>query len=127
MTPTLNDLRRIAEIEFGHLVVDSQPLGEKTHLFLNDSSYIDLWLSRRLQERFGFHWERRHLDGTMYRYDNFPNTAWRDVATYPRHFDRRSQDTVMIPPFGADLLGGFRDFMAFVETTLAADEAPHRR
>ena len=68
MTPTLNDLRRIAEIEFGHLVIDSQPLGEKTRLFLNDGSYIDLWLSRRLQERFGFHWERRHLDGTMYRY-----------------------------------------------------------
>jgi hypothetical protein len=118
MSITLHDLRRIAEIEFGHLVVDSHPLGEKTRLFLSDGSYIDLWLSRRLQERFGFHWERRHLDGTMYRYDNFPNTAWRDVATYPRHFHSGSQDTVIAPQFSADLLAGFRDFMSFVQTKL---------
>jgi hypothetical protein len=120
VTPTLNDLCRIGEIEFGHLVVDSQPLGEKARLFLNDGSYIDLWLSRRLQERFGFHWERRHLDGTMYRYDNFPNTAWRDIETYPRHFHNGSQDAVIAPPFAADLLAGFREFMIFVETTLTA-------
>ena len=68
---TLDDLRRVAEIEFGDLVTDSLPLGEKLRLYLSDGSYMDLWLSRRLHERFGFHWERQHLDGTVYRYDNF--------------------------------------------------------
>ncbi len=80
MTISLDDLHRIAEIEFGNLVTDSQPSDEKLRLFLNDGSYIDLWLSHKLRERFGFHWERRHINETFYRYDNFPNTAWRAFA-----------------------------------------------
>jgi len=44
---TLDDFRRVAEIEFGDLIADSQPLGEKLRLYLGDGSYIDLWLSRR--------------------------------------------------------------------------------
>ncbi|MBI5290349.1 MAG: hypothetical protein HY872_00545 [Chloroflexi bacterium] len=67
MTVSLDDLRRVAEVEFAGLVTDAQPLGEKLRLFVSDGSYIDLWLSRKLSERFGFHWERRHLDDTFYR------------------------------------------------------------
>ena len=114
MMVTLGDFRRIAEIEFGSLVADSQALGEKLRLFLNDGSYLDVWLSRRLHERFGFHWERRHLNGTFYRYDNFPNTAWRDVGSYPYHFHNGSQDQVGATPFSTDLLTGFREFMHFI-------------
>jgi len=118
---TLDDFRRVAEIEFGDLIADSQPLGEKLRLYLGDGSYIDLWLSRRLHERFGFHWERRHLDGTFYRYDNFPNTAWRDIASYPYHFHAGSQDTVISTPFATDPLAGFREFMNFVAAKVRGD------
>ncbi len=121
MTVTLEDLRRIAEVEFGSLVADSQPLGEKLRLFLSDGSYVDLWLSRRLHERFGFHWERRHLDGTFYRYDNFPNTAWRDIVGYPYHFHDGSQDEVISTPFSTDLLTGFREFMRFVAAQVGGE------
>lgn len=124
MTVTLEDFRRIAEIEFGSLVADSQPLGEKLRLFLGDSSYVDLWLSRRLHERFGFHWERRHLDGTFYRYDNFPNTAWRDIVSYPYHFHDGAQDEVISTPFSTDLLTGFREFMRFVAVKISSDSEP---
>jgi hypothetical protein len=114
VTVSLNELRRIAEVEFGNLVTDSQSLGEKLRLFLDDGSHVDAWLSRTLPDRFGFHWERRHLDGTFYRYDNFPNTAWRDIETFPRHFHNGSQDMVQSAPFSADTLAGFRDFMRFI-------------
>ena len=60
----LSDLRRLAELEYGDIVVDSQMLSEKLRLFLFDTSFVDIWLSRRLPNRFGFHWERRHLDGS---------------------------------------------------------------
>lgn len=120
MTISINDLRRIAEVEYGHLVVDGQPLGEKIRLFLVDGSYIDMWLSRRLQGRFGFHWERRHLDGTFFRYDNFPNTAWRNIATYPYHFHNGSQDNVIASPFESDLPAAFREFMDFVKARLTS-------
>jgi hypothetical protein len=118
VTTSLDDLQRIAEVEFATLMIDSQPLGEKLRLFLTDGSYVDLWLSRKLSDRFGFHWERRHVDGTCYRYDNFPNTAWRSVDTYPYHFHNGSQDAVEAAPFAADLLSGFRDFMRFVQAKL---------
>ena len=119
MTASIEDLRRIAEIEFGDLVIDSQPLGEKLRIFLADSSYIDAWLSRKLPDRFGFHWERQHIDGTLYRYDNFPNTAWREVNTYPHHFHRGSQNTVESTPFAVEPLEAFRDFLRFVRANLA--------
>ncbi len=119
MSLSVDDLRRIAEIEFVDLVIDSQPIGEKARLFLFDGSYIDLWLSRKLDRRFGYHWERSHIDGRSYRYDNFPNTAWREVSTYPRHFHQGSQDQVVPAPFSEDLVTGFRQFMNFVRVTLA--------
>jgi len=119
VTTSLDDLRRIAQIEFGHLIADVLSMGEKVRMFLTDNSYIDLWLSRRLPERFGFHWERRHLDGTFYRYDNFPDTTWMQVSTFPRHFHNGSQEAVEAASFSADLTAGVREFMRFAGTKFA--------
>jgi len=55
MIPTLHDLQQIAEVEFGSIIIDSQSLGDKLRFFLMDESYIDIWLSRKLNTRFGFH------------------------------------------------------------------------
>lgn len=113
MNPSFELLVRIAEIEFSEIVVDSALLGEKLRLFIKDSSYIDIWLSQTLTGRFGIHWERRHLDNTFYRYDNFPDTAWHSVDTYPRHFHNGSQETVEKAPFSPDLTEGLREFLRF--------------
>jgi hypothetical protein len=86
MNPSLNELQRIAELEFSAIIVDSQLVGEKLRLYISDESLIDVWVARKQQYRFGFHWERRHLDGTIYRYDNFPDTDWQAVETFPYHF-----------------------------------------
>lgn len=118
MNPSFETLARIAEVEFSGIVVDSVPLGGKLRLFINDTSYIDIWLSHTLEDRFGIHWERRHLDGTFYRYDNFPDVAWHIVETYPRHFHNGSQDAVELAPFSPDLIEGFRDFLRFAAKKL---------
>lgn len=104
MMHTLYDLQQIAEVEFSTIIVDSQPFGDKLRLFLVDESYIDIWLSRKLNNRFGFHWERQHVDGTLYRYDNFPDTDWHLVVTYPYHFHNGSQKKVETSPFSPDVL-----------------------
>jgi hypothetical protein len=95
-------------------------MGAKLRLVLSDSSYVDVWLSRKLRGRLGLHWERRHIDGCIYRYDNFPNTNWQSVSTYPYHFHDGSQDNVVVSPFSQEILQGFREFMAFVESKLSA-------
>ena len=111
---SLAQLRRIAEVEFAAIVVQTDMLGAKLRVLLTDTSYIDVWVSRTLSGRFGFHWERRHLDGRIYRYDNFPDTNWSSVTTFPAHFHDGDQDTVVAAPFATTSGQGFREFMAFV-------------
>ena len=115
---SLEQLRRIAEIEFASIVIQTSFLGPKLRVLLRDTSYVDVWVTRKLTHRFGFHWERRHLDGTIYRYDNFPDTDWAEVSTFPFHFHAGSQGKVVAAPFAITLDQGFRDFMAFVQQTL---------
>ena len=99
-------------------------MGSKLRVTLTDTSYVDAWASRKLSGRFGFHWERRHLDGRLYRYDNFPDTNWSSVSTFPAHFHDGDQDTVVAAPFATDVEQGFREFMAFVQRTMRAQAAP---
>ena len=35
----------------------------------------------RLKNRFDFHWERTHIDKTIYRYDNFPDAKFKKIKT----------------------------------------------
>jgi hypothetical protein len=114
-------IRRIAEIEFSSVVEQTDILGSKLRVLLTDSSYIDVWTSRTLNKRFGFHWERRHLDERFYRYDNFPDTNWSNVSTFPFHFHDGTQDAVISSPFATEPLQGFREFIAFVEGTIDRD------
>jgi len=113
LTP-LESLRRIAEVEFSDLVIQAESMGPKLRLFLVDGSYIDIWAARKLEGRFGFHWERRHLDGRIYRYDNFPDSEWSSVSTFPFHFHDGEQGRVVAAPFATELDQALREFLSFV-------------
>ena len=108
-------IRRIAEVEFDSIVIQTDFIGAKLRILLTDASYVDAWASRKLSGRFGFHWERRHLDGAIYRYDNFPDTNWSGVSTFPFHFHDGDQNNVVDAPFTQTIEQGFREFMAFVQ------------
>ena len=116
----LDRIRRIAEVEFAAIVVQTDTLGSKLRVLLTDTSYVDVWASRKLSGRFGFHWERRHLDGRIYRYDNFPDTDWAGVATFPFHFHDGDQEHVVAAPFAPALEQGFREFTFFVRRMMDA-------
>ena len=120
MNDTLIKLQRVAEVEFAEIVEHTFALGTKLRITLTDTSYIDVWASQKIVGRFGFHWERRHLDESIYRYDNFPDTNWRDVATFPFHFHSGSQDNVVAAPFSSDLETSFREFLDFVADRIAS-------
>lgn len=121
---SLAQLRRIAEVEFAAIVVQTDVLGAKLRILLTDSSYVDVWVSRMLSERLGFHWEWRHLDGCIYRYDNFPDTNWSNVATFPAHWHDGVQDNVVAAPFATAPEQGFREFMAFVQARISHQANP---
>jgi len=85
----LEDLARIAEIEFSNIVDGTEMVETKLRIILIDDGFVDVWLSKRLISRFGFHWEHKVVD-LSYRYDNFPDIKWRNVSTFPYHFHNGS-------------------------------------
>lgn len=105
---SIHDLERFADIEFADIVVSTMFIGHKLRIFLTDSSFIDVNLSQRLPDKFGFHWERMNQAGEVFRYDNFPDQNWKNVSTYPHHFHNGKQETVEAAPFPLDVLNGFR-------------------
>jgi len=67
------ELSTIALTEFADIVEATRMVENKLRIFLVDGSYIDVWVSIRRPGVFAYHWERRGLNGTIYRYDNIPD------------------------------------------------------
>ncbi|WP_423244371.1 toxin-antitoxin system TumE family protein [Desulfofundulus thermobenzoicus] len=74
---------------------------------------MDIWFSLKLKERYSYHWERRGLDGTMYRHDNAPHRRWEWVKTFPRHFHNGAEENVEesdLSPVPEEAIRQFLDF-----------------
>ena len=115
---TIIDLQRIAEIQFSDIVLDTYLLEHKLRITLIDSSFIDVHVSQKLPDKFSFHWETKDAKGTIYRYDNFPDRNWSYLSSYPYHFHKEDQNTVVVPPFPFEVLQGFISFMEFVRNEI---------
>lgn len=116
--PTVDEIKRIAEIEFADIVKNTYQIDYKLRILLINNSFIDVNLSQKLSDRFGFHWECRDTKGTIYRYDNFPDKNWQSIATFPHHFHNGSQNKVEPSPFPPSIIEGFRAFMVFIRNKL---------
>lgn len=113
----IQEIKRIALTEFSHIIIDAFSINYKLRIVLIDKSFIDVNLSRTFPDKFGFHWERKD-NFTIYRYDNFPDTNWSYVSTYPYHVHDGNQNNVIEPPFKLTIYEGFRDFMEFVKNKI---------
>ena len=111
----LTQLARIIDIEYHGIVAGaSQIYHDKIRAHLSDGSFIYIWFSRKIRGRFSYHWERRHLDGTIYRHDNFPDPRWKAISTFPKHFHDGSQTQVRESSVDDNPVEGLRQFMDFV-------------
>ncbi len=114
----IEQIKRIAKVEFAGIVKYTYFIEYKLRIILINDSFIDVYISQRLSNKFGFHWECIDGAGTFYRYDNFPDKNWQSVATFPHHFHNGSQEAVEASPFSLIPIDGFRDFMKFVKKNL---------
>jgi hypothetical protein len=120
LTADLVRLARVAIKEFTDIVVATTVMRNKLRVLLNDGSFVDFWWSTNIPGRFGHHWERTHIDGTIYRHDNMPHPRWQFVASYPQHYHEESYDHVvdsLLPSEPPD--EALRAFLAFARQTLA--------
>lgn len=108
-------LRQIAEIEFADIVVEAfSPDVNELRIFLVDGSFVDVWFSLKLERRYSDHWERRAIDGTIYRHDNAPHKRWEGVETFPHHFHDGSEENVRESHISDEPEQALRDFLEFV-------------
>jgi hypothetical protein len=113
-------LREIAEVEFADIVVEALiPDINELRVILTDGSFVDVWFSLKLQGRYSFHWERRAINGKIYRHDNAPHKRWQSVATFPRHFHNGSETDVSESHISAVPEEALREFLAFVRDRMS--------
>jgi len=104
---------------FSDIVVDAKimmrPSGEplKLRIYLLDGSFLDVWLS--ISGKYSYHWERRHVDGKIYRHDNAPHSAWRRVKTFPRHFHEGEEKNVVESMISSEPREAIREFLRFIK------------
>ena len=87
----------------------------KLRVHLTDESFIDVWISRRLPNRYAVHWERRHVDGTIYRWDNTPHEVHKRISTFPHHFHEGRDDMVRPYRYPGSLEELLREVLEYVK------------
>jgi hypothetical protein len=87
-------------------------------VILVDSSFIEIFTSYSKLGRWAFHWERKHIDGTIYRHDNIPHKSWISISTFPWHFHNKSEDNVVKSEFNENPVINLRKFFDFVREIL---------
>ncbi|MCK5122958.1 MAG: hypothetical protein KAQ87_02315 [Candidatus Pacebacteria bacterium] len=116
MKTSLKIIEKIVQDNFLDIVTDIlKPSEEKLRIILKDESFIDARISQTVHNRFDFHWERRHLDKTIFRYDNFPDTRFKHLKGFPCHLHFQKEDKVVEAKFRKSLPFAFVDFMKFVK------------
>jgi len=112
-------LREIAEVEFSDIVKEAMISDvNELRIMLKEGSFIDIWFSLKLVERYSYHWERRAIDGTVYRHDNAPHRRWNRVTIFPKHFHDGSETNVMASHLSEQPEKAIREFLIFVQALI---------
>ena len=118
----VGQLREIAEVEFADVVIEAfAPDINELRIIISDGSFVDVWFSLKLPGRYSYHWERRAIDGRIYRYDNAPHKRWRSVVTFPCHFHDGSETSVIESHASGIPAEALRDFLTFVRDQVRRD------
>jgi len=89
--------RRLAYIalrEFPDVVVGTEIIEGKLRIFIADKSFVDIWFSEKRKGVYAYHWERRMIDGTIYRHNNLPDREARNLDTFPKHFHDETEENI---------------------------------
>ncbi len=94
MNKNLEVIKHIAEVEYSSMVEYSFIIIYKLRIILKDKSFIDVNISTKLKDKFGFHWETKNSLNEIYRFDNFPDPKWANLKSFPFHFHFKIQENV---------------------------------
>jgi len=124
------ELESIAK-EFSKIVMDTRiiklPSGEplKLRVYIVDESFLDVWSS--ISGKYSYHWERRHIDGKIYRHDNAPHKVWEQIKTFPRHFHKGEEKNVVESAISSNPKEAIREVLGFVKNILFIDKGGNEK
>jgi len=119
---------RLAERDYADMVDRAGFDDESARVYLHDGSFLEVWLHREedLMERYAFHWERRHVDGGVYRHDNTPHISWMGVEAFPKHFHFETESNAVESYLPDDPISASRYFLDFIREFLRKKAAERR-
>ena len=106
-------LAQIAIGDFADIVEGTKLVEGKLRLLLKDNSFVDIWLSIKKKGVYAYHWERRDVDGTIYRYNNLPDKEARKLKTYPHHFHDKTEKNILESNLSDDPTEAVRTLLEF--------------
>ena len=104
------------------MVEATKSIEGKLRILLIDGSFIDVWLSLKKKGVYAYHWERRAIDGTVYRHNNLPDKAARRLKSFPKHFHNRTEQTVVESDIADDPVEAMKSFLKFAKNPLGKSE-----
>lgn len=118
----MNNLKQIAEIEFEEIVRQVEVGFNRMRIILYDTSFIDVWYSANVEGRYSYHWERRGINGSIYRHNNAPHQRWKDISTFPKHFHYKSESNVVKSNINDNPEEAIKEFLTFVQQIIKGDK-----
>ena len=116
-------LKEIAEIEFSDIVEDVIITDvNELRIILADGSFLDIWYSLKLKGRYSYHWERKHLDGLIYRHNNAPHVSGKIVKTFPKHFHNGDEEKVIESYINDEPEEALKEFLLFIKRKLIGEK-----
>ena len=112
----------VARQKFGDIVSEGEILyaesKEPLKLRLNivDGSIVDIFYSTG--GKYSYHWDRRIVNGSIYRHDNASHKRWRKIKTFPKHFHQGAEYVVKESYISDDPLFAIEEFLRFVRSEL---------
>lgn len=120
---TYSRLKEIALTKFSSIVADVDiirgPLNvaKSLRIFFIDNSFLEVWISGK---KYSYHWERRAINGKIYRHDNAPHH--RNITTFPKHFHFEREDGLEDSKISDDPELAIVEFLGFIRKILQKEK-----
>ncbi len=102
-------------MELKNIIRASKITRNKLRFTFSDQSFVEIYKSDNITNRWAFHWEREHVDGMIYRYDNVPHKSWEKIESFPWHYHYKSEENVIKSEFSNDIIQNVRKLIKFAK------------
>lgn len=88
----------------------------KVRVVMVDGSFLDIYWSP--SGKFSLHYERRHIDGRVFRHDNAPHPKHKHIPTFPKHYHYGSENNVVESNLPDEPAKAVEEFLKTIRTVM---------